>query len=63
MKKLALLLLTLLLPGCGELKFLENRVSCTLDGKQGYFCSNYGPLCVGAKIAPEDVAVMCKGPK
>lgn len=55
----ALLTLCAALTGCASGTF-QNRVSCTLDGREGTFCSFYGPVCIGAKIDPRDAAAMCR---
>lgn len=55
----AALALCVVAAGCATLETaLENRVLCSLDRKQMAFISWYGPLGVGAKIAPAD-AVLC----
>lgn len=63
MNKALLLFITLMTAGCSTLdKVLENRVSCTLDGKMGVYSSFYGPLALGSKIAEADAAKMCNAP-
>lgn len=58
----ALVAFTMLcLSGCAAMdNTFENRVSCTLDKKQGQVCSFWGPWCVGSKVAQADADVMCK---
>lgn len=60
MKRL-LLILVLPLAGCSSLELLENRVSCSMDRKQAYVNSMYGPVGVTSKVAPADSEVICKG--
>lgn len=52
--------LALLLSGCAAVDVLENRVSCSADGKHAYVNSLYGPVGVTSKIAPADAKVICK---
>lgn len=60
MRIILVALAALLLSGCASLETaLENRVLCSLDRQQMAFISWYGPLGVGAKVAPAD-AVLCK---
>lgn len=55
------LFLALLLSACGSIKGqFVNRAACSLDREEAYFCSFYGPLCVGAKIDERDAKAMCK---
>lgn len=62
MTRLLLILAAALLAGCSTLdSMLINRVSCTLDRKQGAFVSWYGPIGISAKIADADAEVMCQG--
>ena len=53
-------LAALLLCGCSTLESLENRVSCSADGKHAYINSLYGPVGVTSKIAAADAKVICK---
>ncbi len=59
MSKIFLVFLCMLLSGCASLDFLENRVSCSVDGKQAYVNSMYGPVGVTSKVAKADAAVIC----
>lgn len=62
MKIIIILAVAALLAGCSTLdSMLINRVSCTLDRKQGAFVSWYGPIGISAKIADADAEVMCQG--
>lgn len=55
------LLVTLgLLSGCSSLEMLENRVSCSADGKYAFVNSMYGPVGVTSKVAASDAKVICK---
>lgn len=52
------------LSGCsttaaGKIGMLDNRVSCTLDGKHMLFSSMYGPVGVTAKVEDADGSVIC----
>lgn len=59
--KIAAALLALALTGCSSLDgAMQNRVSCSPDGREATFCSFYGPLCIGAKIDPKDAAICRK---
>ena len=54
-----------LLGGCststvGKIGMLDNRVSCTLDGKHMLFNSMYGPIGVTAKVEDADSIGVCK---
>lgn len=57
--KLCLLLLTVLLSGCSTVSSFDNRVSCSLDGKEAYVNSMYGPLGVTSKVDKRDAEVIC----
>ena len=59
MKRLALLLLALPLAGCSTLEAFDNRISCSMDGRQAYVNSMYGPLGVSSKVAASDAKVIC----
>ncbi len=49
------------LTGCASLDgMLDNRVSCTLDGKQALYSSMYGPIGVTSKVSDSDSGVICK---
>ena len=53
------------LTGCsttaaGKIGMLDNRVSCTLDGKHMLFSSMYGPVGVTAKVEDADGIGVCK---
>jgi hypothetical protein len=59
MKTLSIALLALLtLTGCGT--YFENRVACTVDGKESHLVSKWGAFSIGAKIAESDAAIICK---
>lgn len=58
------LLASLFLSGCsttaaGKIGMLDNRVSCTLDGKHLLFNSMYGSVGITAKVADEDGKATC----
>lgn len=51
-----------LLAGCGSNPLkgtFENRLACSLDGREGYFVSKYGWLGISAEVAAADAAGMC----
>ncbi len=58
MKALALLLCALC-AGCGSIKALENRASCTLDGQQAMVVSMYGPLGIASELRAADAPYVC----
>jgi hypothetical protein len=58
----ALFICCTMVAGCGSPRWLENRVACTVDGAEAHVISKWGPLGVGAKIAPDDARVLCKRP-
>ena len=45
--------------GCGNMRWLENRAVCTLDGKEAHTISKYGPLGIASRLADADAAVLC----
>jgi len=54
-------LLALLLAGCSSSpKWLENRVACTVDGKEAHVVSKWGPISIGSEVATADAKVICK---
>jgi hypothetical protein len=55
--RLLLILLPALLVGCSS-NPLTNRISVTLDGKDAYVNSMYGPIGVTSKIDPKDAEVL-----
>lgn len=61
----AIVLVAMLLSGCASFQSatkgnFENRLSCSLDGKQAYFLSEWFKwLSLGARIAESDAAVAC----
>lgn len=57
MTKLLLVISAVTLTGCGTI--FENRVVCTVDGKDAYFISKYANVSVGAQIAKADAEVIC----
>lgn len=61
---LASLAAAALLSGCGSLPtdMLANRVSCTLDRKEGLVSSMYGAIGITSKVYAADAAVMCAAP-
>jgi len=67
MKRLLLTLWVLALTGCtstGMFKgTFENRLACSMDGKEVYFLSKYGWLSIGAEIAAQDVPQECRKPE
>jgi aromatic ring-opening dioxygenase LigB subunit len=57
----ALILLSLLLAGCGTNPFkgeFTNRVSMTLGGDEAHISSMYGPLGITSKVDPKDAEVL-----
>lgn len=51
-----------LLAGCASApKWLENRLSCTVDGKEAHVLSKWGPVSIGSKLADADARVVCQG--
>ncbi len=46
--------------GCGNMRWLENRAVCTLDGKEAHTVSKWGPLGIASRLADADAAVICK---
>ena len=58
--KIAILLVAVLLSGCGSTKWLENRAACTVDGAEAHVISKWGPIGIGSKLADSDAAVICK---
>lgn len=64
---IALIVLAFLFSGCasstaGKIGMLDNRVSCTLDGKHMLFSSMYGPVGITAKVEEADGKVICSKP-
>lgn len=60
--RLSTALLALALAGCvsNPLKgTLENRLVCSLDGREGYFVSKYAWIGISAEVAAADAAGMC----
>lgn len=56
-----LVLLSLLLAGCGTNPFkgeFTNRVSMTLGGDEAHISSMYGPLGITSKVDPKDAEVL-----
>ena len=59
--KLILIACAAMLSGCASLDgLLDNRVSCTLDGKQALYSSLYGPIGVTSKVSGADSEAICK---
>ncbi len=59
--RLILIACAAMLSGCASLEgLLDNRVSCTLDGKQALYSSMYGPIGVTSKVSDSDSGVICK---
>lgn len=60
MKYLVVLLMLFSFTGCASLegKF-ENRVTCTVDKKDSFLVSLYGPLGIASKVSKSDTAVIC----
>ena len=61
--KLLGVLLSVLLAGCSVTLpkgVFENRLACSLDGKEVYFLSKYGWVSIGAEIASQDVPQECR---
>lgn len=53
--------MVLALSGCASLDgMLENRVSCTLDGKQALYSSMYGPVGITSMVSDGDSAAICR---
>lgn len=61
LRLIAFALLAVLLNACGTDKYFKNRLLYTADCKEMRVCSDYGPLCIGAKIAEEDAAAVLPG--
>jgi aromatic ring-opening dioxygenase LigB subunit len=56
-----LILLSLLLAGCGTNPFkgeFTNRVSMTLGGDEAHISSMYGPLGITSKVDPKDAEIL-----
>lgn len=63
MKLIFGLVMAVLLSGCSTTLFkgtFENRLACSMDGKEVYFLSKYGWVSVGAEISPKDLPAECK---
>ena len=58
-RALGLALACALMAGCGNMRWLENRAVCTLDGKEAHTISKYGPLGIASRLADADAAVLC----
>lgn len=51
----------LLVSGCSSTPtWLENRIACTVDGKQAHAVSVWGLFSIGSRIAEADAAAVCK---
>jgi hypothetical protein len=50
------------LSGCANVKWLDNRVACTVAGDEAHLISKWGPVGIGSQIAAADAAVLCKKP-
>ena len=61
MKIVSLAVMAAFLTGCASLPSvdLSNRLSCTLDKKQAFINSMYGPLGVTSKVAAADGKALC----
>jgi len=62
MKKLLIVaMLAITMSGCATLgDQLENRVSCTIDGKKAFFNSMFSILGITYRVDEKDAAVICK---
>lgn len=62
MRTAPLALFALLLPGCSTIDpvNIENRVSCSYDGKEAYVVSKWWSFSIGSQLAKADAAVLCK---
>lgn len=58
--RLLALIPVVLLAGCASPKWLENRLSCTVDGKEAHVVSKWGPVSIGSKLADADARVVCQ---
>jgi hypothetical protein len=50
----------LVLSGCATTDLFVNRLSCSLDEKQGYINSMYGRIGITSEVDPRDAKIMCK---
>ena len=60
MKKLLIVAMLAALSGCATIgEQLENRVSCTVDGKKAFFNSMFSILGITYRIDEADAKVIC----
>lgn len=60
MKKLLIVAMLAALSGCATIgEQLENRVSCTVDGKKAFFNSMFSILGITYRIDDADAKVIC----
>lgn len=64
MKRLFCAMLVLGLCGCSSTSLFkgtfENRLACSLDGKEIYFLSKYGWASLGAEVSAKDMPAECR---
>lgn len=61
MLKVFVFVFALLVSGCAtDPKWLENRVTCTVDGEELHFVSKWGPVEFGSQVADSDAKAVCK---
>ena len=58
--KRTIILAAILLTGCATPKWLDNRVVCTVDGKEAHALSKWAQFSIGSKLAQADAAVICR---
>jgi hypothetical protein len=58
--KTMIVLAAMLLTGCSNTRWLENRVACTVDGKEAHVVSKWGPVGIAAQVAQADAQVLCR---
>lgn len=56
MKSTTIILAALLLAGCSTSpKWLENVAACSVDGKEAYVVSKWGPLGIASSLKPASI--------
>jgi len=60
MKTVIILAAAALLAGCSSSRWLENRVVCTVDGREAHAISKWGPVGIAARVADADARVLCR---
>lgn len=60
--KISIIFAALLLTGCSNTRWLENRVVCTVAADEAHVISKWGPVGIAAQIARADARVLCRTP-